>query len=295
MKEIRVRFGGGLGNQLYQYAFLLYLKHLKIDVIPDFSEFTYYAFHHGLELNKVIYMGYGLEINHVEKSRKRWYKIFNEKLGFWLRFRYLQFVNKYFDHVVLEDPNKFYELKDIPKQNRLILKGHWQKLGYVEAVREKLTHYVNLELLTDDRDKMIVNQIRNSDSVSIHVRRGDYLKENQYQVIKNFGFYEKAIAEIKKYSPDVTFYVFSDDIAWVKSQMKEKNVVYIDWNTGANSFKDMLLMSLCKHNIIANSTFSWWGAYLNTHPDKKVVCPNYWMVGEKTGDRVPQDWIQLEV
>ena len=250
---------------------------------------------HGLELDKVICMGYGLEINQVEKSRKRWYKIFNDKLGFWLRFRYLQFVNKHFDHVVQENPNKFYELKDIPKQNRLILKGHWQKLGYVEAVREKLTHCVNLELLADDRDKMIVNQIRNTDSVSIHVRRGDYLKENQYQVIKDFGFYEKAIAEIKKYSSEATFYVFSDDIAWVKSQMKEKNVVYIDWNTGANSFKDMLLMSLCKHNIIANSTFSWWGAYLNTHPDKKVICPNYWMVGEKTGDRVPQDWIQLEV
>lgn len=295
MRKVKVRFSGGLGNQLYQFAFMLYLQKLGFQATPDFSEFTYYSFHQGLELNKVIHTKYEQEICHVEKSRKQWYRIFSDKLGFWLRFKHLMFVNKYFDHLVQEDPSLFYKYEDISHLKRLILKGHWQQLGYVEAVKEELLSHVNLDLLTNSREQEIVEQMRNTDSVSIHVRRGDYLKESQYQVIKGFGFYEKAIAEIKKYCPNATFYVFSDDIAWVKSQMKEKNVVYVDWNTGANSFKDMLLMSLCKHNIIANSTFSWWGAFLNINPDKKVICPSYWMVGEKTEGRVPQDWIQIEV
>lgn len=295
MMNVKVRFSGGLGNQLYQFAFMRYLQKLGFQAVPDFSEFTYYAFHQGLELNKVLHTKYEQEIYQVEKSREQWYRIFNDKLGFWLRFKHLMFVNKHFDHLVLENPSLFYKSEDIPHLKRLILKGHWQQLGYVEAVKEELLSQVNFDLLTSNQDMVIVEQIKNTDSVSVHVRRGDYLKESQYQVIKGFGFYEKAIAEIKKSCPDATFYVFSDDIAWVKSQMKEKKVVYVDGNTGADSFKDMLLMSLCKHNIIANSTFSWWGAFLNTHPDKKVICPSDWMVGEKAEGRVPQDWIQIEV
>ena len=75
--------------------------------------------------------------------------------------------------------------------------------------------------------------------------------------------------------------------------MQGYNAVFIDWNKGDDSFKDLLLMSLCRHNIIANSTFSWWGAYLNRNSKKMVVCPDHWMVDEPTVGRVPVDWILI--
>lgn len=291
----KVRFSGGIGNQLYQLAFLYFLQREKVKVIPDFSEFTYYRFHNGLELGKILHTAYDKQIESIELSRKKWYTIFSPKLGFWLRYRFYGLKNKLVDHIRLENVNEILDIKTIGNDNRLILKGHWQRLDYVDVVKDLFFKNLNYSLLSSETDLNIMEQIKKQTSVSIHVRRGDYLKEKQYQVIRNFDYYNHAIDLIKENFQEPVFYVFSDDIKWVKENIKEENVVFVNWNLGQESFKDMLLMSLCQHNIIANSTFSWWGAYLNTNPSKIVLCPNYWMVGEKTDGRVPANWIQLEV
>ena len=152
---------------------------------------------------------------------------------------------------------------------------------------------MNYSLLSTPKDREIVRQIKDTVSVSVHVRRGDYLKESQYGVIRGFNYYNRAIQLMQKLCPNAVFYVFSDDIEWVRIQMQGYNAVFIDWNKGDDSFKDLLLMSLCRHNIIANSTFSWWGAYLNRNSKKMVVCPDHWMVDEPTVGRVPVDWILI--
>lgn len=290
----KVVFSGGLGNQLYQLCFLWYLQSLGLKARPDFSEFSYYAFHQGLELNKVLDTEFKADIDRVEKSRKRWYCVFNEKLGFWLRFHFYQFVNKHFRKYVREEEGHLYEKEEIPQSCNLTLKGHWQLLPYVEKVKNRLHGCVSYKALDTERDRQIMKDIKNCTSVSIHIRRGDYLKENQYQVIKGFDYYRRAIEYIKQHCPDAHFFVFSDDMDWVKTQMTEKNVTFVDWNKEADSYKDMLLMSLCQHNIIANSTFSWWGAYLNAHDDKIVVCPKEWLVGESSESRVPTDWTRMD-
>jgi len=90
-------------------------------------------------------------------------------------------------------------------------------------------------------------------------------------------------------------YVFSDDPDWVRNNLKiDTEIVFVDWNRGTESWQDMYLMSLCKHNIIANSTFSWWGAWLNQNPDKVVIAPRKWMTYDEGGiDIIPEDWIRL--
>ena len=90
-----------------------------------------------------------------------------------------------------------------------------------------------------------------------------------------------------------TYVIFSDDIAWCKDNINVDNARFVDWNTGAQSFEDMHLMSLCKHNIISNSSFSWWGAWLNANPDKKVIAPNKWIHYTNALGILPKEWIKV--
>lgn len=87
--------------------------------------------------------------------------------------------------------------------------------------------------------------------------------------------------------------LFSDDIEWAKQNMQIKNGIFVDWNKSIDSWQDMYLMSLCKHNIIANSSFSWWGAWLNTNPNKIVIAPQQWMKSDSGKDVIPETWIRL--
>jgi hypothetical protein len=91
------------------------------------------------------------------------------------------------------------------------------------------------------------------------------------------------------------FYIFSNDIEWCRANLQLKNVMFIDWNSDKESYKDMLLMSHCKHNIIANSSFSWWGAYLNMNPNKRVVAPSKWFKNSDINDQdvIPNEWIKI--
>lgn len=291
---IKVRFSGGLGNQLYQLGFLWYLQRNGVNAVPDFCEYTYYDFHQGLELNKLLKTPYDDKIRTTEDSRRRWYKFFNEKLGFWLRFHYHRILSERFSEYIVEDEAHLFDGTFLSCKDNVTLKGHWQKLEYLLPVQDLFCKNMHYNSLTTDRDKKIMEQISKTESVSIHIRRGDYLKEMQYLVIKGFSYYNRAIELVKAKYPEASFYVFSDDMEWVRRQMQEKNMVFVDWNKGSDSFKDMLLMSLCKHNIIANSTFSWWGAFLNANPHKMVVCPDEWLVGQKIDGRVPADWIKIK-
>jgi hypothetical protein len=142
----------------------------------------------------------------------------------------------------------------------------------------------------------IINKEKNS--VSLHVRRGDYVSNpdaNKYHGTKGLDYYIAALARVNKSQKDSTVFVFSDDIAWCKKnlKLKAKKVVWVD---GKNSpIEDIYLMSLCKSNIIANSTFSWWGAWLNSNPKKIVVAPKVWFSDSNidTSDLIPADWTRL--
>ena len=139
----------------------------------------------------------------------------------------------------------------------------------------------------------ILNEIENSNSISIHIRRGDYMSPenyNMYGCIATPTYYKKAIKVIEEKVENPTFFVFSNDMDWVKKNIQiNSRVFYIDINSGNGSYKDMQLMSNCKHNIIANSSFSWWGAWLNENKNKIVIAPKKWINRED----VDSDKIEL--
>ena len=139
---------------------------------------------------------------------------------------------------------------------------------------------------------------KDENAVSLHIRRGDYLQPKHWATtgsVCQLPYYQNAIAEMSRRVASPSYYIFSDDIAWVKENLPLQNAVYIDWNTDEDSWQDMMLMSHCKHHIICNSTFSWWGAWLNPNMDKTVIVPSRWFQHSEAPDIYPTGWIKVPV
>lgn len=140
-------------------------------------------------------------------------------------------------------------------------------------------------------------EIKNSNSVSLHIRRGDYValsKSKKGHALCPISYYKKAIENIAQKIHNPRFFIFSDDIQWVKENLAIKyNAEYIDFNRDYPE-RDIILMKHCKHNIIANSSFSWWGAWLNENPNKIVIAPKRWMNNlESSDDLIEPNWIKI--
>jgi hypothetical protein len=139
-------------------------------------------------------------------------------------------------------------------------------------------------------EKILKTPFIDTNTVSLHVRRTDYVTSNGYHPVQSIEYYKNAIDIIGDYD---YIFVFSDDIQWCKDNLKFKNMVFME---GFSDIEDLHIMSLCQNNIIANSSFSWWGAWLNIHPEKKIIAPTNWF-GEQanlnTSDMIPSDWIKI--
>ena len=166
-------------------------------------------------------------------------------------------------------------------------------MKYFEGIENDIKKDFRFKNQLDNKNLEILNEIENSNSISIHIRRGDYMSPenyNMYGCIATPTYYKKAIKVIEEKVENPTFFVFSNDMDWVKKNIQiNSRVFYIDINSGNGSYKDMQLMSNCKHNIIANSSFSWWGAWLNENKNKIVIAPKKWINRED----VDSDKIEL--
>lgn len=196
------------------------------------------------------------------------------------------------NHLLFE-PGFFSQTGDI------YLNGFWQSTRYFNSIRELLLADFQLRGSDAILYQDFSSQIKNCTAVSIHVRRGDYASNPV--VRRQFGicskqYYQNAISAITTKIPNVTFFIFSDEPEWVKNNLKlkqETNVVYIP-SDGISDTQSLVLMSQCQHNIIANSSFSWWGAWLNQNPGKIVVAPTPWFDHLKSdADLIPDTWKTL--
>lgn len=282
---------GGLGNQMFQYAFYFKQK-LKNNrcVKFDISSFNNYKQHNGFELDKI----FDLDIdyatrNDIRESGKALNSLDRIKNKLLLKKR------PYYSRKPYEAITFFPEMEKLKDGYYF---GYWQSQKYFEDISEKVRTIFRFKDIDEDNN-YIYKKILNNNSVSIHIRRGDYLnsKNKIFQNICTEAYYKNAVNYINEHIENPKYYVFSNDIGWCKSNLDIKSVEYIDWNTGDNSYRDMQLMSYCKHNIIANSSFSWWGAWLNKNPAKIVCVPERWFNSEKgeTIDVCPSEWIRMQI
>jgi hypothetical protein len=288
---------GGLGNQMFQYAAGLALaeKHhvdLKLDLSfleasTGSSEFTKRNF--DLDIFDFNY--------HVASSSE--IKLFTGKeKSFLYRVR-----RKFFSSSIKQKIYRYDQLNFDPGFAALgpdvFMDGYFQSPHYFLKAEDQIRSHFRFKNAATGRNKELAGEIGACNSVSIHVRRGDYLSPVNLSLFGNIAtldYYSKAISKMKAELTDPKFYVFSDDAEWVKQNITvDAPVTYIDFNSGDNSFEDMRLMSLCRHNIIANSSFSWWGAWLNDNSSKKVIAPSAWINDPQcvAEDVIPESWQRI--
>lgn len=285
-----VRLIGGLGNQLFQYAYALSLVKKGYDVKLDISAFDTYTLHGGYSLNH-----YNKRVNNAspEEVTAMTHIGFGKKL-----MRQLQGKKS---RPVAKEVNSAFDEKMLSPEDNHYLVGYFQSEKYFQQIRGELLDSLVLQEPLSSYTKNTLDRINKSEvSVSVHVRRGDYV--TNAEALKTHGvcsldYYQQAVMLINAKFDNVSYYIFSDDIDWVKDNLVIDNAFYVDSEEERFSGEDMFLMSQCNHNIIANSSFSWWGAWLNTHIDKLIVAPKNWYADEKkqylSEMMIPRDWIQV--
>ncbi len=174
--------------------------------------------------------------------------------------------------------------------------GYTQSYDNFEDYEDEIAKIFTFPPFQNPKNVALAQELAAQNSVSIHVRLGDYIRI-KYPTLSHSYYYTNAINYIKKHVKNPKFYIFTNDPKNLNKYLKlDIPHTVVTWNTGKNSFRDMQLMSLCKHNIIANSTFSWWAAFLNANPDKIVISPDVWLSWDKSwikGMRVP-GWIEMK-
>jgi hypothetical protein len=193
-------------------------------------------------------------------------------------------------------------LPDLPLQpgiRTLYLVGYWQNYLLVEKIADELRTELRFREPATGKNQQVLEQIRQTrNPVSLHVRRGDYAVAFEGDVALPFTYYFNAISIFKQRLNDPTFFVFSDDIPFARNNLpRDIKTVFVEHNDGFTAHEDLRLMSSCRHHIIANSTFSWWGAWLNSSDGKIVIAPKQWLLTADSEyfELLPPDWTLADI
>ena len=290
---------GGLGNQLFRYAALRYYARrygaeMRISLDPP-----QYAESYGYP-RPILLSHYSIRVPMQERSLgDRFY--FTGKT--WLKPAVGPVMRALHTQVFTEPLSHCYSfLRDLPLEphvRRLYLVGRWQTYIIAEEVAQELRSELTLKEPAQGKNLEVLQQIgRSTHPVSLHVRRGDCTVAAANRVDLPLEYYLNAISTLKERLGDPTFFVFSDDIPFVKEYLPQNlPMVFVDHNDDFSAHEDMRLMSSCHHHINANSTFSWWGAWLNPRTDKIVIAPKQWAQTKDSyyPDLQPRTWVLTDV
>jgi hypothetical protein len=288
---------GGLGNQMFQYAAAKSLSlrlqtNLKID-LSFYAQHRHKSWCWDYELNI-----FNLGVKVIHKSFKGisqcYIKPFFEKKEKGKK-------NLLFLGLFCDENATLYDVRFENLKNGITLLGYFQNEAYFKDYCEEIRKDFVFNPPINEQNCKIANEISACNAVSLHVRRGDYLSnKNAVNTFANLSieYYHAAIQKILEKVKTPCFFIFSDDMEWAKQQFHEYNCRFVNINHGKDSFNDMRLMSFCQHNIIANSSFSWWGAYLNSHSEKIVIAPKNWFKNEEQNhitvqNLIPTEWTKM--
>lgn len=291
---ISIKLKGGLGNQMFQYATLKALSLIH---------------------KKKIY----IDLESIKKAqlttdlftpRKFSLNVFGiEATPLPILFRFALKISVVLKKILTSDINLFYNSYNDDSDLSIIkfpayLDGYFQSENYFKEFRQQILAEFSFKFALDKANERLLCDLNKNESISIHFRRADYVDKPEVSLfhgVCSLDYYRTAIEYLKEKIHSPVFYVFTDDPIWVQTYFIDSNPLYrmvlVNINHGVDSWKDMYLMSKCRYNIIANSSFSWWGAWLNTNPDKIVIAPSQWYadpkVNAKSHNIVPSSWIKI--
>ncbi len=290
---IIVRLSGGLGNQLFQYAAgrALAMRNQQQLVVDDrvfqadtFRRFSLPVFNADYVLARDLPAANAV----LPPSRNRWFQFLCWRVTHGRKMRFVRERSLLFDAGIAALGPGIY------------LHGYWQSEQYFDDMTSSIRKDLSIRLQPSAENSEWLSEIAGTTSVSLHVRRGDYVtdsKASQVHGICSLKYYQCAAEFVaSRLSTLPTFYVFSDDPQWVQENLKLPHLVrFVTHNDDARNYEDLRLMAACHHHIVANSSFSWWGAWLGCNPDKIVIAPKVWFNDPSRSDQslVPSEWVRL--
>ena len=288
-----IKFYGGLGNQLFQYAMLVAVReHYGEETLMDTSVYASYGLHNGLEINRI----FRTTAQEATKEQIKQVSRFTTNYKLSRVFHYLlPAKNAEFKESTY---GKYYP-EALQMQGDCLYDGYWQHHEYFADCRMAILKEFSLREPLDKVNQDSFEAYSGSSKfVSVHVRRGDFLNSKLYRGLCGKEYYVAAIEKAKELvGENAHFVFFSNDIPWCKENLatlvNEKYITFVTHNKGTDSYKDMILMSACRVNIIANSSFSWWGAYLNQRDDKIVIAPEKWINKDMPNPIQMPEWLKL--
>ncbi len=278
-----VKLKGGLGNQLFQYAFARAISSSKKrEVYLDDSD--YFFSNHRVKRSFDL-----LEFNITLRISSKLNFIHKKYIDWKIKNRLVTFVEQgiYFDENYLKRSGDFF------------FDGYWQSYKYFDFIRAKLQEEIVYKKKISSIAKKIQLQLKYKNTVAVHFRRGDYVSDQHTNDVHGFctmDYYINAMTHMKTFIENPMYVIFSDEIAFVKNELgSREDFFYVD---GLSShLEEFEIMKGCNHFIIANSTFSWWAAWLSSNDEKKVIAPKKWFKNEELErqsiDLIPEDWIRI--
>lgn len=271
-------FSGGLGNQMFQYAFYKSLekRYPSVELQADISYILGPDEHNGYELENI----FNIRLKKASKLQSllraeycRSYLVRYPWVKYYYKVRKKVFGIKKLSvipSIATEYMPEIYH--GMSETKKYIFMGYWINDRYLESIKSQLLKEFAFKPIEDKENSYLMKVIRETESVSIHVRRTDYFEHDFYHLSSRY--YRLAMEEVEKRVQSPVYFIFSDDSEFAKKEFSYLREYYVvENNRGKDSFRDMQLMSNCKHNILANSTFSFWGGYLNRNVNKIVVEP----------------------
>ena len=280
---IIAKLKGGLGNQLFQYSVgRAVALHHKLPLKLDITVFDTYKLHNGYRLDQ-----FAIQADIATEN-----EIINLKGGHNVLSSALRKAGLYKRKSFFKEKRSSYFDARVFKNNFVYLDGYWQNELYFSNIREVLLRELSPINSMNDLGCDYLEPINKCNSVSLHVRRGDYLNLKNINVL-DVDYYMKAVEYIRKSIEKPTFFIFSDDLDWCKKSLGFLDgCIYVDRTQ--TEIDDLKLMSFCRHNITANSSFSWWGAWLNQNPNKIIIAPKGWLLNDTGSNNIiPSDWVQF--
>ena len=290
-----IKVYGGLGNQMFQYAFgrSISLKH-NAELFFDFSPLKDASVSHGSRPLLSLF----------QVDAKQAPQAMIDKLEKDATPRLVKFMRKVFGRrrtiktSCFHEPHFHFCEEALKVQRPTIFSGYWQSSKYFSEYQEAIRKDFTFPDFTENHNKDYANAIAQAENaVSLHIRRGDYIANpatNKVHGVPLEIYYQDAVKHFEENTKNPHFFIFSDDIDWVKENLTISNMTLVAGNSGDKAFRDMQLMSLCKHHILANSSFSWWGAWLSNMPGT-VIAPKMWFLDTSlnTKDLYEESWLKF--